>query len=196
MNNELKQDHIAAVFELHQQAQAAVEKLLAEGIDKDQISVLANMGETNTEQYTHSKDESVSSGLVKGVTWGGLGGLALGLMALASPGVLVAGPLAIALAASGAGVGAIGGGIVGAMNHLGVPDEHANMYNEAVQRGGTVVSVFVTDEQSDNVCRILTTAGALSVNKHEPQPLRSGWQEVPSAATPEAEPPSPGNQIR
>lgn len=196
MNNDLNQDHIAAVFDIHQQAQAAVEKLLAAGVDKDNISVVANMGETNTEDHTHSKDESVSGGLAKGLTWGGLGGLALGLMALASPGVLVAGPLAIALAASGAGVGAIGGGIVGAMNQLGVPDEHANMYHEAVQRGGTVVTVIAPQSDNDRITALLKEAGALNVNQHEAPPNRSGWQEVASEATPAAEPPSPGNQIR
>lgn len=195
MHSQDNLNHIVGVFELHQKAQVAVEKILAAGVPKDNVSVLANMGMTDTEDYTHSKDASVASGVTKGVTWGGLGGLALGLMALVSPGVLVAGPLAIALAAAGAGVGAIGGGIVGAMNQLGVPDEHANMYHEAVERGGTVVSAFVPDGEIEMTARLMKEAGALNVNTHAPGPMRPGWQEVPSAAHPEAEPPSPGNQI-
>ena len=195
MDNESNLNHIVGVFELHQQAQVAVEKLLASGFDKDHVSVLANMGVTDTESATHSKDESVGGGLTKGLTWGGIGGAALGLLALASPGVLVAGPLAIAIAAAGAGVGAIGGGIVGAMNQLGVPDEHANMYNEAVQRGGTVVAADAPEDKTALVTQVMKEAGALNVNEHARGPVRSGWQEVHSAATPDAEAPLPGNQV-
>lgn len=194
METESNLDHVVGVFEIHQQAQAAVEKLLAAGVPKDRISVLANMGMTDTEDYTHSKNESVKGGLATGITWGGIGGLALGLLALASPGILVAGPLALALAAAGAGVGAIGGGIVGAMNQLGVPDDQANMYQAAVERGGTVVTVFAPVDQIEMVYNTMKEAGALNVNRHDPPPSKAGWQQVPSAAHPDAEPPLPGNQ--
>ena len=77
---------------------------------------------------------------------GGLGGLVIGLGVFAIPGI---GPLievgslatALALSALGAGIGAVAGGLVGALISVGIPERQARIYAEAVHRGGLIVVV-------------------------------------------------------
>lgn len=187
-----RENYVVGLFEVHQHAQAGVDELLAAGVSKDDISVVMNARATGTEQFTRSDQESVNGNSFTGVAVGGATGLLLGLVALVTPaasGLVGAGPLVLAL--TGAGVGAIGGGIVGAMNQLGVPTERASLYDEALQRGGVLVSVHADDPEAERYAEILRKSGALSVDAHAGPNRKGGWQELPSAATENA--PKPQN---
>lgn len=54
-------------------------------------------------------------------------------------GLVVAGPLAAAIA--GAGAGAAGGGIIGALVGWGMPEERVKRYDEGVKKGGILMGV-------------------------------------------------------
>jgi hypothetical protein len=92
---------------------------------------------------------------------GGTAGLLAGLGIIAIPGlgpVVAAG--ALAATAVGAVAGAATGGVVGALVKSGVPEPEAQVYCEAVRRGGTMVSVRAADDRVAAVQRIM--------DRHEP----------------------------
>jgi uncharacterized protein (TIGR02271 family) len=120
--------------------------------------------------------DDTAKGAGIGAALGGLGGLLVGLGALAIPGigpVIAAGPIAAALA--GAGIGAVTGGIIGALVDLGVPEESAHVYAESVRRGNVLVAAQVADDRVDEASRIMERTGLLDI-EHEAQGWRSsGW---------------------
>ena len=91
--------------------------------------------------------EGAGTGAAVGGTTGGIIGALAGIGgAVIIPGIgAVAGPLAGALA--GAGAGGAAGSLLGALVGLGIPEERAKLYDEAVDDGGIVVGVHPrTDE--------------------------------------------------
>ena len=97
-----------------------------------------------------------------GVSTGAIVGGAIGLAALAIPGIgplLAAGPIAAALGGAVAG-GALGG-LIGSLVGLGIPTEHAKEYEAAVRSGGIVVAIKVADQEGcDRAAEILRRHGA------------------------------------
>lgn len=81
-------------------------------------------------------------------------------------------------------MGAIAGGLAGALVDIGVPEEEANYYTEGVRRGGALVTIQVDDEWTNQVKTIL--------ERHDPIDLEeraSQWQqENRSGFDPDAEP--------
>jgi uncharacterized protein (TIGR02271 family) len=116
---------------------------------------------------------------------GGLGGLLVGLGALAIPGigpVLAAGPLVSALA--GAGIGAATGGLLGALVNAGIPEEHAGYYAEGVRRGGTLVTVQTDDDMAQTAVDILNRFGPVDVNRRSAEWRSSNWEGFDETADP------------
>lgn len=113
------------------------------------------------------EDSNVVAGAGLGAAFGGLVGLLAGLGALVIPGIgpiVAAGPLASTLA--GATVGAATGGLVGALSEIGVPEEEARHYAEAVRRGGTVIAVRAVDEHMVDRARVIMDRhGALNLRQ-------------------------------
>jgi hypothetical protein len=98
-------------------ASAVVNDLVNAGFHRNSISLIANDADqryaSHIDQDVEMDDTAKGAGI--GAAIGGLGGLLLGLGALAIPGigpVIAAGPIAATLA--GAGIGAVTGGIIGA----------------------------------------------------------------------------------
>ncbi|WP_428032531.1 hypothetical protein [Ancylobacter sp.] len=192
---------VTGLFDNYEDALTAVNKLQALGIDRAQISLVANNSDdwygrettatttsgttttagttTRTEHEGHA-GEGAATGAGIGAVLGGAGGLLTGLGLLAIPGV---GPVVAAgwLVAAGAGVvagaaagGAIGG-IVGAMTAEGVPEERAHVYAEGVRRGGTVVSARVPDEHEVEAQAILDNEASVDVTTRERAYRDEGW---------------------
>lgn len=200
---------VIAVYDRLSAANGAVKKLIANGFARDEISLVA--GDVNREYEPHvgkigvydRPDESVTQtndataegagvGAGIGAILGGLGGLLVGLGALAIPGigpVIAAGPLAAALAGlAGAGVGAVAGGVtgglIGALVDLGVPEESAGIYAEAVRRGGTMVTVMAGDTRADLARDILDDFGPVDVEERAETWRAGGWQGYDPQAEP------------
>ena len=89
-----------------------------------------------------------------GAEWGAGIGFLVGLTGLAIPGlgwIAAAGWFAGTIL--GAGTGAIVGGLVGALTHIGVPHEDAVHYTEAVRRGNVLLAVRAEDASAQKVAR-------------------------------------------
>jgi uncharacterized protein (TIGR02271 family) len=162
-----------------------VQELVDNGFRRDDISLVAqHEGETITERGD-DRTSGVAVGAGAGAAVGGLGGLLVGLSALAIPGVgpvLAAGPLATTLA--GAGLGAAAGGLLGALTDLGVPEEEAHYYAEGVRRGGALVTVETDDQMADRAAEIMGRFGAIDVDERAGHWRQSGWTRFDPAAGP------------
>jgi hypothetical protein len=109
-------------------------------------------------------DEGAATGAATGAALGGLGGLLVGLGALAIPGigpVMAGGALATALAttATGGAIGAAAGGLTGALVGLGIPEERARYYNDRVNHGDYLVMLDGSDEELRRAQPILARHG-------------------------------------
>ncbi|MFL5801734.1 MAG: general stress protein [Roseiflexaceae bacterium] len=176
---------VVGLFENYTDADRAVSELNAHGFSRNEISVAARdtalrdrvVGETGRERAV---GESAGAGAVGGAVVGGLGGLLVGLGALAIPGigpVIAAGTLATALGttAAGAGIGAAAGGLIGALVGMGIPEQDANFYAEGVKRGGVLVTVQASDDRAAEALNIMRSARAVDVDTQRRSWNESGW---------------------
>jgi hypothetical protein len=75
------------------------------------------------------------------------------------PGIVIAGPIAVALTAAGA-VG-LAGGLVGALTDWGIPKDHVRKYEDDVRRGGILMGVKPRSaEDAEQLRREWRAAGA------------------------------------
>lgn len=109
---------------------------------------------------------------VEGVAIGGSIGTAVGatLAAIAAVGtslvipglnLVIAGPIMAALA--GGGAGALSGGLIGGLVGLGIPEQDAEVYNQALRTGGVVMSVAVHHAEASAVQALLIEQGGEQV---------------------------------
>jgi stress response protein YsnF len=159
-------------------AVAVVNRLVDAGFSRNDISVIANDRDNQYKGYLDRDDETddVAKGAGIGAAIGGLGGLLVGLGALAIPGigpVIAAGPIAAALA--GAGIGAVAGGVIGALVDLGIPEDEAHLYAESVRRGNVLVAAQVSDSRADEASRIMDSAGLIDLERQAEDWRASGW---------------------
>jgi hypothetical protein len=135
--------NVVGVYETEQEAIIAIEDLVKQGYDKQDICVigkdLKNVNHIADETGTVA-EESAATGALAGGTLGGLTGLLVGVGALAIPGVgpiIAAGPIASSLIGAVAGAGL--GGLTGALIGIGIPDDQAEFYGNSVKEGKILV---------------------------------------------------------
>src|SRR5688500_2026147 len=173
---------IVGLFDNYSDAQSAVSELEAAGFDRDSISVFANRGDQpgggSSAASTESGSDTAERTMAGAVAGGGVGllaGLALAMIAGVGP-ILAGGPLAAGL--TGAGIGAVAGGMVGALPSAGVPEEHAHYYAEGVRRGGTLVTLACDDEDAKQAMDILNRHNPVDIDQRSRQWQAGGWQGV------------------
>ena len=189
---------VVGLFDHFADAQMVVQNLVDGGFRREDISLAANQTATgytgdgsdlNTGQLTTGEAAGQDAGVGAGV--GGVVGLLIGLGALAIPGigpVLAAGPLAAALGVTvgstitGAAIGAAAGGILGALTHLGVPNDQAEYYAEGVRRGGTLVAVSTSDTDAQKAVDIMNGAGAVDIDSRGANYRNAGYTGYTEAA--------------
>jgi uncharacterized protein YcfJ len=164
-------------FPTHQDAEAALIELRDAGFNMNKISAFTECGRSpiaqNPEKLEHLADvevkssserakDSAGTGAVMGATTGGILGLIGSLSILAIPGVGVATEVAVLLgnALLGSGIGATGGGLVGALSGWGIPEDQARYYDELLSKGSYVVLVEGTEVE-------INGAKAILVNKRQ-----------------------------
>lgn len=167
-----------AVFENEKQAEAAFILLQQAGIDARRVSFLQRKGEvlaalepaSETDALIREDErllaENPVMGAVSGAAIGGAAGWLVGLGLIAIPGIgpfLAAGTLAT-LAAS-ATVGAVAGGLGGALLLWGVPDDIAHHYARQLEgrRCLLLVESQLPEEQAQ-VVELLERAGGQDIN--------------------------------
>jgi uncharacterized membrane protein len=135
--------NVVGVYDTEQEAIIAIEKLVRDGYNKQDICVigqdLKNVNHIADETGTVA-EESAAKGAITGGTLGGLTGLLVGIGALAIPGagpIIAAGPIASSLIGTITGAGL--GGLTGALIGLGIPDDEAEYYGNSVKEGKILV---------------------------------------------------------
>lgn len=160
-----------AVFGTYQtgdHAERAVDTLMSSGFSSSSISVLLP-DKRSTKEFAQEKETKAPEGAVAGATAGGVVGGTLGVLAgvgaLAIPGIgpfIAAGPIAAGLA--GLGIGGAVGGMVGALVGLGIPEEHAKLYESHIKSGGALLSVHCdTAQEISQATKVLETTGAANI---------------------------------
>ncbi|CAN5651508.1 hypothetical protein BH10CHL1_BH10CHL1_26620 [soil metagenome] len=157
-------------------ANQVVQALVNAGITRDDISMVVNDREGQYTAGAQADDlnnaqtsevgTATAGGAVTGAVIGGVGGALLSLSALAIPGigpVVAAGPLIVGLI--GAGAGAAVGGLLGALTEAGVPEEEAGFYIAGVNRGGTLVSAAVDDQEVNQIVEIMQRHDPIDVHE-------------------------------
>lgn len=167
-------------------AVSVVNDLVNAGFNRNSISIIAN--DADKQYSTHINDDVAGDDTAKGAGFGaaigGLGGLLLGLGALAIPGIgpiIAAGPIAAALA--GAGIGAVTGGMIGALIDLGIPEESAHVYAESVRRGNVLVAAQVADDRVSDASRLMERQGLVDIEREAEGWRSSGWNRFDDTVT-------------
>ena len=173
---------VTGIFPTRARAMLALEDLVRHGFSQDDISLL--MSET-TRGREFAVDEATKApeGVAAGAAIGGaLGALLLGLTSvglLAAPGVniFVSGQWLAALA--GFGAGALGGGILGGLVGLGIPEHEAEFYREEIAKGGILLGIYCADAERAQEAEALMKANDgehlhCDNAKDDPRNLRRG----------------------
>lgn len=140
---------VAALFPEAAQAREAVHALKQAGFGGEEIGLAlrdrdeqgALRVETGAQAAADIGQDAASGGLL-----GGLVGLLVGAGALAIPGIgpVVAGGVFASVLGStavGAGLGVVGGGIIGSLVHLGMTEHEAHYFASGFHQGGVLVTV-------------------------------------------------------
>jgi len=180
---------ITRVYDDYLVAENTVRDLKAAGLGDSHIGIVAS----NTEGWhkpgggdvdpKHDKDrdgkddrsEGAATGGGVGAILGGAAGAAVGLGLLAIPGV---GPVVaagwLAALASGAVGGGVVGGLIGALVESGTSKENAELYVEALRRGGAIVTAKVSDDDVVRYTEIMDR-NALDMTAREHAYRNGGW---------------------
>ena len=178
---------IVGSFDGYPTARKVVRELMDDGYMARDIGIMASnvSGDHRATDADEAKDTHTATCALTGGVVGGAAGLAASLMALTIPGlgpIVAAGPL-VAMA-SGAGAGAVAGGLIGTLTDAGVPEEHANYYAETVRRGGAIVTVLVDESRADRAAEIMRANGAIDLDERVSRWREAGWDGWNPAAPP------------
>ena len=184
---------IVGLFDHFSEAEAVVRDLERAGFDRGTVSIIANESARGgavagaTAGGARTAEGAGTGAIVGGVT-GGMAGLIGSLAGLAIPGVgpvLAVGPIVATLT----GVGAVAGGLIGALTTAGVPEEHTRYYEEGVRRGGTLVTASASDADADRVMEIMNRHNPVDIDERASvwrETHGSGRDSAVAAATPSA----------
>lgn len=147
---------VTGLFPDRESAEAAYGTAEARGYTKDDLNLVMS----DDTRARHFSDEQASTELgnkaaegagVGGAIGGTVGAVAAAIaavgttLALPGLGLVIAGPLAAAVA--GAGVGATGGGLIGALIGWNMPEERVKHYEQGVQNGGILMGLRTRNEE-------------------------------------------------
>ena len=156
MATKTKQVHVVGVFDDRAKADMTFNELMALGVPESSITVMMS-DQTRARYYSvdpEARGTKAGNMASEGAGVGGAIGTALGatiaaVMAVGTTvmfpplGLAVSGPLAAALV--GGSGGALVGGMLGALVGMGMTEQKATAYNEALLSGGVVIAVSPFD---------------------------------------------------
>ncbi len=187
---------ITRVYADYAAADLAIKDLKKAGLSDGDISILASNAEGWHRAHggnvdpRHDKDrdgrddraEGAATGGGVGALAGGAVGAATGLGLIAIPGV---GPVVafgwLAAMIAGAVTGAAAGGVVGALVSSGVSKENAEIYAEALRRGGAIVTARVPSD-AEGPYLVIMDNSALNPANLEASYRRDGWEGFDASA--------------
>ena len=180
---------VTRVFNDYASANAAVQELKAAGLSDSHVGIVASNADGwhkpggGDVDPKHDKDrdgkddrsEGAATGGGLGVVAGGAVGAATGLGMLAIPGI---GPVVamgwLASLATGAVAGGATGGVIGALVESGTSKENAELYAEALRRGGAIVTAKVPDDEETKYAAILDRS-AINMTQRAAAYRSEGW---------------------
>ena len=195
---------ITRLYNSHAEANAVVNALRQANVAERNISVLASNADewhrdgkpaTYPDKDFDGKDdrgEAAAAGAGVGAAVGGtLGALTgLGIMAIPGVGPLVAAGWLVATLA-GAAAGGATGGVIGALTQTGASPEEAEVYAEALRRGGAVVSVRTDDAAERGRIASIMDRSSVNVTERGAAYRKAGWSRFDAGA-----PPYTSDQVR
>jgi len=147
------------VFNTREEAERAIDKLMAQGYTRDQIGVVGKNAEGKVVAQTEGNaGEGAAIGAATGAGVAGLVslGISYGLIPAIGP-ILAVGPLAAALLSAASGAAAAG--LAGALIGWGVPEEDAKFYESQVESGKFLVTVNA-EKRHDEAWKVMQQGGA------------------------------------
>lgn len=140
---------VTGLFNDRTSAERAYDSVTSRGYSKDDVNVVMS-DEGRKRHFTSAGTETeLGTKAAKGAGVGGAIGGAVGAIAavvaagaavvIPGLGLIVAGPIAAALA--GGGAGAATGGLIGALVGAGIPEERVKHYEPALKKGGILMGV-------------------------------------------------------
>ena len=132
------------LYENEQQAAEAIEEFKRENYTTDEISVIANQPNDLTRMTQEVKTSTMDGAIAGAATGGAIGiaGVLAGLPAVLVPGlgaVLAAGPILTILGGAIVGVKSSEGGLMNSLVNIGLSNDEAERYANAVQDGKFLV---------------------------------------------------------
>src|SRR5437763_17097671 len=161
---------VTGLFKSRAAAEAAVDALLKRGYTREEVSVLMSDATRSKEFAVETRSHAADGAGIGGAVGGTIGAVLAAIVAVGTSiaipglGLVVAGPIAAALA--GAGAGAATGGIIGALIAAGIPEDRARVYDAGLRSGGILVGVEATiHDDTDNLQKFLEDLGAEHVRQ-------------------------------
>jgi uncharacterized membrane protein len=160
--------NVIAVYDSIDEAERAVERLVAEGIPAENISIVGQglQSEVKLHGFVTTGDVA-KEGAGLGAVFGGLIGLLFGTAFFFVPGVgplVVLGPLVDTLV--GAGEGALAGGLFGALFGKIIEREHIPKYEQYVRAGKYLLVAQGDPATAEHAREVLAGTAASDVETH------------------------------
>jgi len=161
----MSKNFVTGLFRTRAAAEAAVDAIIKRGYTRDDISVLMSDATKNKEFAVQTRSHAADGMGVGGAIGGTVGAVLLAIAAvgtsIAIPGIglVVAGPIAAALA--GLGAGSATGGLIGLLIGTGIPEHRAKVYDTGLRGGGILLGVETKNsEDVDKLETLLEDIGA------------------------------------
>lgn len=193
---------LSRLYDDYAAANNAVQSLKAAGLGDSDISILASNadgwykadtnGKPSAVDPKHDKNRDGSDDRNQGAAVGGgvgavAGGAAgalvgLGLLAIPGVGPVVAAGWLVATLAGAVTAGAAGG-IIGALAESGIDKRNAELYAEALRRGGALVTARVADGDKLKYAAVMDRA-AVDLESRQAMYRQDGWKGYDQTARP------------
>ena len=165
-------DSVIAVFDDHNDADAAVKRLSAGGFDMKHLSVVGK-GYHTEEKVTgfYNAGDRIKMWGTRGAMWGGLWGLFFGGLFLTVPivgHVIFLGYIAAAALAAAEGAVVVGGlsALGAALSSLGIPNDSVLRYETAIKADGFLVMAHGTAMEMARARDIIGAGHPSSIEHH------------------------------
>ena len=182
---------VTGLYDSYEAASQTVRDLEAAHIPDSDISMVAHSSDIHDapSDSAHGSATGAGTGASAGAAIGGGVGLLTGLGMLAIPGVgpVVAAGWLVATAVgavAGAAAGGATGSLIGSLTSAGVSKEHANLYAEAVRRGGALVTARVDDGHFAMAEAIMERHGRVDPVTREKAYRDGGWSAFDENSAP------------
>jgi hypothetical protein len=171
-----KMNSVVAVFQSHDQAEAAVRELQKDGFDMKQLSIVGK--DLHTEEhvvgYYNAGDRMLywgKQGAFWGGFWGGMWAILFGSAYFLVPGIgplLVAGPLVVWIVGVLEGAAIVGGvsALGAALASIGIPKNSVVQYETEVKNGKLLLVAHGTAEEVERAKDLLDQSQAKTTTVH------------------------------